>query len=144
MKPTFFTLPALALLLAGCFETTDCTLIGCADQLTVHLLGPADSSEVSGMITVGGHAFVVDCEGTSDPEVLCTGDAITIQLAEGQGGGAVQWSLSSDGRDSGGGGGGYAGDGTVTPDWEVSQPNGPDCGPTCTSAEMTVELLGTP
>lgn len=133
-----------ALLLAmfvGCDEPAlVCTQIGCQSELVVVVQGPDDVSEVSGMLTVSGQDVVVDCEGTSDPALRCEGDRLVL---EGLGGGEVVWTLSSDGRDSGGGGG-YAGEGSVTPDWQVSQPNGEDCPPTCYSTEITVELLGTP
>lgn len=134
----------LLTLLACDPETADCTLIGCADELILHVIGPDDTSEVSGRVTVGGHDFMVDCDGTSDPEVTCVGSDLVFQLSEGLDRGEVAWGLSSSGRDSGGGGGGYAGEGTVLPEWNSSQPNGPDCPPTCTSGEATVELLGTP
>ena len=138
-------LPFLSLLFfLACTTSVMCTLIGCRDQLTVQVVGPADVSEVSGQITVGGHSFTVDCAAGTDPTVVCAGSTITLQLSDGDGGGEVQWSLSSPSPDSGTGGGGYAGEGAVTPDWSSSQPNGPDCEPTCYTGHATVELLGTP
>ncbi len=138
-------IPLILSLLLGCDEEPlSCTQIGCLSELVVVVQGPDDVSEVSGMLTVGGQDFVVDCEGTSDPALSCEGSRLVLALADGLGGGEVRWTLSSDGRDSGGGGGGYAGEGTVTPDWQVSQPNGEDCPPTCYTGEITVELLGTP
>ncbi|MCK6505133.1 hypothetical protein L6R53_17330 [Myxococcota bacterium] len=132
------------LLLACDEEPLACTQVGCQSELVLVVVGPDDVSEVSGLVTVGGQGFVVDCEGKSDPAVSCEGDRLVLTIADELGGGEVQWSLSSDGRDSGGGGGGYAGDGTVTPDWAVHQPNGEECPPTCYTAEVEVELLGTP
>lgn len=135
----------LLALVLGCGEPLlVCTEIGCQSELVLVVQGPADISEVSGQVIVGSQVFTVDCDGDSSPAVTCEGDRLILLLDDGVGGGEVQWSLSSDGRDSGGGGGGYAGDGTVTPDWTVEQPNGEECPPTCYIAEVSVELLGTP
>lgn len=130
-------------LLAACPGGMECTLIGCANQLTLHVVG-ADGPGLSGSVTLGGHTFSVDCDGESDPEVVCSDGDISIQLSDAQGGGEVTWTLSTDDTDTATGGGNYVGNGTFTPDWTSSSPNGPDCGSTCWSGEGTVELYGTP
>lgn len=120
-----------------------CTEIGCAGSLVLQVAGVEGTTGLAGMVTVAGRDFIVDCGGTSDPEVSCEANAISILLPE-VGGGEVVWSLAASGPDTGQGGGGYAGNGTFTPDWSESQPNGPDCPPTCWVGEGTVELRGTP
>lgn len=131
------------LLLAACEVATFCTEIGCAGELVLTVVGPPGTGEVSGLVTVDGTDFVVDCDGAGDPAVTCTGDTLRIQLGDDVGEGPVTWTLSSSPRDTGGGGG-YAGEGSVTPDWSRTQPNGDGCPPVCWYAAATVELLGTP
>lgn len=137
--------PLLALLLlTACDGATDCTLIGCMDTLTLHVTG-APTGAVYGVVTVDGHDFQVDCAGESDPDVLCDGSDITFQLPNDVvGGGEVTWTLSTPDDDTATGGGSYVGNGTFTPDWTSSTPNGPDCGPTCWTGDGAVELQGTP
>lgn len=137
------SLLALLPLIAACDTAgKSCTEIGCAGSLVLQVVGVGDTTGLAGMITVAGHDFMVDCDGTSDPEVSCEAQTVSIFLSE-AGGGEVVWSLAAGG-DTGGGGGGYAGNGTFTPNWSESQPNGPDCPPTCWVGEGTVELQGTP
>jgi len=138
--------PLLALLLlAACDGSTDCTLVGCIDTLTLHVVGVGGGAPVYGVVTLDGHDFQVDCAGESDPEVVCDGEDINFQLPAGVvGGGEVTWTLSTPDDDTATGGGSYVGNGTFTPDWTSSTPNGPDCGPTCWTGEGTVELQGTP
>jgi hypothetical protein len=122
-----------------------CTEIGCISTLTLHVTGSAIG--LSGMVTIGGRSFIVTCDDPTTNEAQCDGSDLTFQLPDGSGGGEVVWSLSADGAaaDTGGhGGGSYAGNGTVTPAWNSSTPNGPDCPPTCWEGQATVELLGTP
>ncbi len=127
-----------------------CTQIGCVSTLTVHVNGAGGAIGLSGMVTVGGRSFIVTCDEPTTNEAQCDGSDLTFQLPDGIGGGEVVWSLSADGAavdtaDTGGhGGGSYAGNGTVTPAWGSSTPNGPDCPPTCWEGEATVELQGTP
>ena len=127
-----------------------CTEIGCVSTLTVHVNGAGGAIGLSGMVTVGGRSFIVTCDEPTTNEAQCDGSDLTFQLPDGIGGGEVVWSLSADGAaadtaDTGGqGGGSYAGNGTVTPAWGSSTPNGPDCPPTCWEGEATVELQGTP
>ncbi len=127
-----------------------CTEIGCVSTLTVHVNGAGAAIGLSGMVTVGGRSFIVTCDEPTTNEAQCDGSDLTFQLPDGIGGGEVVWSLSADGAaadtaDTGGhGGGSYAGNGTVTPAWSSSTPNGPDCPPTCWEGEATVELQGTP
>lgn len=135
-------LAPLLLLVNACEIGKDCTLIGCLNQLTIEVTGAGDVIGLSGSVTVGGRTFVVDCDDPAATEVTCDGSAIIVQLADGEGGGEVGWSLSADGADTGGQG--YAGEGTFTPTWTTSEPNGPDCGPTCTSGVGEVALQGTP
>ena len=124
-----------------------CTEIGCVSTLTVHVTGAGSAIGLSGTVTVGAHSFIVTCDEPTTNEAQCDGSDLTFQLPDGIGGGEVIWSLSADGAaaDTGGhGGGSYAGNGTVTPAWSSSTPNGSDCPPTCWEGEATVELRGTP
>ena len=138
MRPLLLLLP----LLASCQLVKDCTLIGCVNQLTIEVTGAGAAIGLSGSVTLSGHTFVVDCANPDATAVVCDGTTLIISLADGQGGGDVQWSLSADGADTGRQG--YAGEGTFTPNWVSSEPNGPDCGPLCISGAGEVELLGTP
>ena len=132
------TLLALPLLVSCAKPPTACAEIGCISQLTVHVEGPADPPVgLAGTVTVGGHEYAVDCDGTSDPEVSCAGSDIVVTITEG--GGEVDYGLGSN--EPGTEPHGWSGVDTVTPDWTEDHPNGEDCPSTCWSAEMTAELF---
>jgi hypothetical protein len=132
-------------LLAACDEpvTAICTEIGCASELTIHVDGAGDAPVgLAGTITVGGHEYAVDCDGTSDPEVSCSGADIVVSIAEDEGGGDVDYGLNAS--DPSTTAGGFTGYDTVVPTWTEDHPNGEDCPPTCWTGEATAELFLTP
>lgn len=145
--PVLAPLRLAPLLLAACDTISkSCTDIGCVSQLSITVT--ADSApvpEFSGTITIGDVDFAVACAGTdatgSAPGVTCAGDGVVIlPLTERSGGGDVSWVLSGSDGGLDSGNAGYDGQGTLTPEWSTSQPNGPDCPPICYSADATISL----
>lgn len=131
---------------AACPIVKECTLIGCVSELILDVT--ADGAPVrilSGSVTVGGTTYAVQCDGTdatgSDAAVQCPEvGQILIMLPDGAGGGEVEYALTGlDGADTGYNPG-FDGSGSFTPDWSSSQPNGPDCGPTCWNATAGIAL----
>lgn len=140
------TLVLLLPFFAACGEPagTSCTEIGCASLLTLHVTDAGDPPVgLNGTVTVGDRTYTIDCDGTSDPEVSCSGSDVAITIAEDEGGGDVTWQLHA-GDPNATQGGGYVGNDTVTPDWSEDHPNGEDCPPTCWSGEIDAPLFGTP
>lgn len=137
----------ILLLLAACdTDGPDCTLIGCSSQLVLHVeQGGEPVPAFSGEVTVGGTTFAVDCTGAPDvgAGVTCQDGLVSVDLGNVEGGGEVTWSFSTPVSDDTAAPH-ASGSGTVTPAWTSSQPNGPECGPTCWAGEATVELTETP
>jgi hypothetical protein len=124
---------ALLALAAGCdvlgIGSRHCTLIGCTDGITVHLTAlPAGPYRVEILVGSGpgGLSYAYDCAGSSAclqdiffPELVL--DRIIVRVTTGLGT-----------RD------------TEIPDpvYVTSQPNGPECSPTCRQATVTAQLPG--
>ena len=132
MTRIFLALPLLSLVGCATSGGVACTEIGCTSELVLTVTGPADTSTVTGTVTVGGQEVAVDCAAGS-AEVTCDGNTIVVTLPQDVGGGDVTWSLVD--------GGPYQGSGTVTPTWESSTPNGEECPPTCWAGVATVDLV---
>ena len=144
MRTPLSPLALLLIAVAACDPVgTACTEIGCISQLDLTITADGHAvPEFSGSITIGDTEFAVACDGTdatgSDAGVTCVSDGV-VSVTFPEGAGDVSWSLvGSDPADTGGFG--YDGAGTVTPTWETSQPNGPDCPPTCSTAAVTIAL----
>lgn len=124
---------ALLAFAAGCdvlgIGSTHCTLIGCTDGITVHLTTlPAGSYRVEILVGngPGGLSYAYDCAGGPGcqqdiffPELVL--DRIIVR---------VTTPLGS--RDTE----------IANPVYVTSQPNGPDCSPTCRQASVTAQLPG--
>jgi hypothetical protein len=123
-----FLSTACVALLAGCTGIIDgtCTLIGCSSGLTVNLAqAPAGAYRIEVFSSPGGPHYVWDCGdaaqcGTSAQFTDFTPESVTIRVTTSAG------TLEQTSQ--------------VT--YDVSRPNGPNCGPTCTQAQVTVALPG--
>lgn len=127
--------PGLGITLAGCPAEVGqiCTEVGCNGVLTITVVDASDApvAGLAGTIAVGGQTFAVDCAGTSDEAVTCSGGTITVMLGDDVGDTEVVLDLAA---------GGVTATSTLDPEWTSSQPNGPDCPPTCWDAEGTVAI----
>lgn len=126
----------VAVSLAGCPPqpiTGVCTEIGCSGQVAITVVDSNDDpvSEMAGTITMGDSTWMVDCAGTSDPGVSCSGGTITLELPQDVGNEDVTLDLHR---------GPSSATATLLLDWVSSQPNGPDCPPTCWTAEGSAAL----
>ncbi|HEU0012273.1 MAG TPA: hypothetical protein VFQ45_01245 [Longimicrobium sp.] len=105
-------------LLAGCGGIAGvCTEIGCATGLTVRLgAAPAGGYRVEAIVA-GQEQRVHECAAGTTCEVLFEDFApqqVTVRVT----------------------GGGAAREETFTPSYQVSYPNGPECGPECRNATV--------
>ncbi|MCB9662913.1 MAG: hypothetical protein H6732_02285 [Alphaproteobacteria bacterium] len=133
----------LPVLLAACpVESQLCTLIGCLStlELTLDLPGWEDGDTV---LTVDVERAVVRCTVSATGEATCDDDGLSVSF-DGEGdrrvlelqGHLVEAAITVRAERDGVG----VLDTTTTPDWTVSQPNGPDCSPTCVSAALTLGI----
>jgi len=117
----FLGLVALPLL-SACDPITGqvCTLVGCDDQLVVNVEGAFDSSFTVRMSFPGSAPVEAACsEGSC---MVVSGGAapseVTIEVLDDSG--AVVYTA------------------TASPEYQVFEPNGPDCPPSCLQAELTL------
>jgi hypothetical protein len=123
-------LAILALALApgasSCDDPVDplkvCTLMGCIDGLDIILTGSVPDSVTIEATSSGGETRTAECvrsDGCGD--VAFEGfhpEKVTVRISWDGGSVAV----------------------TLEPAYSVSQPNGPDCGPTCLYSRVVVDL----
>ena len=100
----------------------ECTLIGCFDGLRVEIHGPADAEYEVVASGAEGESQTGGCVASSDGTCWVWFHGFHPS----------EVTLSVTGADQ-------AVSVTLQPAYEVSQPNGPDCGPTCRLA--TVEIV---
>jgi hypothetical protein len=125
MKRSFSA--ACVALLAGCNGIIDgtCTLIGCESGLLVQLAQtPTGPYRIEVFSFAGGPHYVFECAnpGSCEPARFTdyTPASVTIRVT-----------TSAGTREE-----------TAQPAYAESQPNGPNCGPTCRQATVTVALPG--
>ena len=119
---------ACVALLAGCTGILDgtCTLIGCSSGLTVSLAqAPAGAYRIEVFSSPNGPHYVYDCAnaaqcGTTTMFTDYTPESVTIRVT-----------TSAGTREQ-----------TAQPTYNVGRPNGPNCGPECKQAQVTVALPG--
>ena len=136
--PLAMILAAAALLtLSACDGPSQaCTEIGCQDLLTLTLVGP-DGQAISafqGQVTSGQQVIDVTCAaGSSGGERFeCDSNKLSVRVTPGA---EVALNL----RDQAPGSTlAYIGAVALSP--KTTQPNGPDCPPTCTQANATVRM----
>jgi hypothetical protein len=126
------------LLLTGC--SLECTLIGCNDGVNVQYsaaLAPGDY-EVDIATSLGSAtcSLTVTAEGSADQ---CSGTLANVTAGSRQlfvPGRPTDIAIQITGE------AGEVADDSFTPDYEVSQPNGPGCGPECHNAEVELDVSG--
>jgi len=114
-------------LLAGCNGITGgCTLIGCANGLIVNLAqAPTSAYRIEVFAIESGPHFIFEC---ANPAQCGPGAAFNDFMPEAV---TIRVTTSAGTREE-----------TVHPTYDVSQPNGPNCGPECRQAQGTVALPG--
>lgn len=130
---------AVALVPAGCDNIGEqgCTLIGCQDQLTVtfgHLVAlPYDVK-----LTLDGKTATFTCDGTGVKSPAgtsvqrCDGEGFVLLATPAMVDVSVTCGVAPDD-------GGISRCGTsAQPTYKTTQPNGPNCEPTCRQATVTV------
>jgi hypothetical protein len=128
----------VALLLPLACEEHDCTLIGCSSALLlrVETAGEPIGDTFTGEVVVGESTYAIDCPAQSG----CGDGEVSILLDEADAGGEVTYELrAGSGEDDA-----LTGAGTIAVSWSESQPNGPECGPTCSSGLGIAELFEVP
>ncbi len=105
---------ALLLALAGCGGGAQCTLIGCASQLTVTL--PAGTTQATACVA-----------GVCTSEVV--GRTLLVPLGRKGDATTAEVTVTVDGRDL-----------TGTVPLTRSRPNGPSCPPVCVTGAATVDV----
>jgi hypothetical protein len=134
-------LPLLIFGVAGGTSCVDpvgktCTLIGCADGLRVRLDPPAPQPYRAQVSFPGGQTIAFQCisgavQGLSGPEVaiaICDGASFSVSCARSPG-----YCITSPVTVEVTGSDGARRRAVVSPEYTISRPNGPDCGPTCTT-----------
>ena len=131
VKVLLLCLPA-----AGCdrIGSPSCTLIGCGDSLNVTWQPAADVPYQATLTFPGGERVAFRCSGTGLAEgvegkvafVRCSPGSLTVMC-----GGAPDYCSTAPVDIQVVGPQGQELRGVVTPQYSVSQPNGPDCAPTC-------------
>jgi hypothetical protein len=136
-------LAVLTVLLAGCADYPQCTLLACDSRLALRVTsGQLPVSAFSGEIRVDGTPFRVACgspeEEENDPAVFCGEDGeVTLLLGEVPGGDEISYELEATRAVDVGGD--VEGLGRVRPAWRSWAP-GEDCGGDCWAGEGEIAL----
>ena len=108
---------SLVLLLASCDQSTGvCTLIGCNSGLTINVPAAAPIPYIISLQAPGAPELTLECTTS-----LCAHSVFVPDYTPAHVTVTVQWQ----------GGGSATKD--VSPAYTISQPNGPNCSPTCTA-----------
>jgi hypothetical protein len=119
---------ACVALLAGCNGIIDgaCTLIACSSGLTVQLAqAPAGAYRIEVFSSPEGPHYVYDCANPAQCGTAATFSDYTPATV------TIRVTTPAGTREQ-----------TAQPAYGVSRPNGPNCGPECTQATVTVALPG--
>ena len=118
-----------------------CTLIGCGDSITVTLQPTMGLPYRATLSFPQGETVTFRCTSTGVPDAVqeglasiwCTPGSFMVMCQ-----GAPDYCSTSPVTLAVVGPDGNERSGVVTPSYSVSQPNGPRCGPTCTSGKATL------
>lgn len=120
-------LPALVLLGACAAQQKECTLIGCADGLSINFKGQMPAAFNLKLKASGESDLNIDCPGGTS-RFICLPESVFINQYTPE---QVELTYT-------------AGDKTVTqsfkPTYTQAQPNGPSCGPNCRQGHIEVTL----
>ncbi|MFO0648991.1 MAG: hypothetical protein U0326_22310 [Polyangiales bacterium] len=124
MRPSALLLfAALCGSLSSCIVGGACTTIGCVNGVRIDWSGRATGDRLA--VVADGVRYEITCPASSSGPLWCDPDGVRF---EGRPTSLRVEVTTSNGVRSG----------TFTPTYRTSTPNGPDCGPVCYQATVTV------